>query len=91
MDADEPTRAERDAAGGPAEAATADSAKHDDAPAQALRNLTPAAQRALAEAEERRRLQSQNETERAREVGGRDGPDPVRYGDWEKGGIASDF
>jgi hypothetical protein len=25
------------------------------------------------------------------EVGGRNGPDPVRYGDWEKGGIASDF
>ncbi len=25
------------------------------------------------------------------EVGGRDGPDPVRYGDWEKGGIAVDF
>ena len=27
----------------------------------------------------------------AKEVGGRDGPDPVRYGDWEKGGIAVDF
>jgi hypothetical protein len=26
-----------------------------------------------------------------KEVGGRDGPDPVRYGDWEKGGIAVDF
>ena len=25
------------------------------------------------------------------EIGGRDGPDPVRFGDWEKGGIASDF
>jgi hypothetical protein len=25
------------------------------------------------------------------EYGGRDGPDPVRYGDWEKGGIAVDF
>ena len=25
------------------------------------------------------------------EVGGRKGPDPVRYGDWEKGGIAVDF
>jgi hypothetical protein len=25
------------------------------------------------------------------EIGGRDGPDPVRYGDWEKGGIAVDF
>jgi hypothetical protein len=27
----------------------------------------------------------------APEIGGRNGPDPVRYGDWEKGGIAVDF
>nr|WP_250646716.1 DUF1674 domain-containing protein [Pseudemcibacter aquimaris] len=26
-----------------------------------------------------------------KEIGGRDGPDPVRYGDWENNGIASDF
>ncbi|WP_310498060.1 DUF1674 domain-containing protein [Sandarakinorhabdus sp.] len=26
-----------------------------------------------------------------KEIGGRDGLDPVRYGDWEKGGIAVDF
>ena len=26
-----------------------------------------------------------------KEIGGRDGPDPVRYGDWENKGIASDF
>lgn len=26
-----------------------------------------------------------------KELGGRDGPDPVRYGDWENKGIASDF
>ncbi len=25
------------------------------------------------------------------EVGGRDGPDPTRYGDWENKGILSDF
>ena len=25
------------------------------------------------------------------ETGGRAGPDPVRYGDWEQGGIARDF
>lgn len=25
------------------------------------------------------------------ELGGRDGPDPVRFGDWEKKGIATDF
>ena len=28
---------------------------------------------------------------KAKEFGGRDGPDPVRYGDWENKGIASDF
>lgn len=52
--------------------------------------LTPEAQRALAEAEERRRKQAA-QPPAPREVGGRDGPDPVRFGDWEKGGIASDF
>jgi hypothetical protein len=47
-----------------------------------------AARRALAEAEERRR---QAAPSRPREIGGRDGPDPVRYGDWEVKGLASDF
>lgn len=53
------------------------------------RELPPAAKRALAEAEERRRKAAAED--KVKEVGGRDGPDPVRYGDWEKGGIASDF
>lgn len=53
--------------------------------------LTPAAQRALAEAEARRAVSEAKLATRARETGGRDGPDPVRYGDWEKGGIATDF
>ncbi len=26
-----------------------------------------------------------------KEIGGKEGPDPVRYGDWENNGIASDF
>ena len=30
-------------------------------------------------------------SERPREIGGRDGPDPTRYGDWEKGGRCIDF
>jgi len=55
------------------------------------RELPPAARRALAEAEERRRLGEQSTKAPPREIGGRDGPDPVRYGDWEKNGIASDF
>ena len=52
---------------------------------------TPAAERALKEAEERRKAREREESDGAREVGGRKGPDPARYGDWEKDGIASDF
>jgi len=57
------------------------------------RNRTPEALRALAEAEERRRKACEDEARAAREkeIGGQEGPDPVRYGDWEKGGIAWDF
>ncbi|MBC7144526.1 MAG: DUF1674 domain-containing protein [Thioclava marina] len=53
------------------------------------RELPPAAIRALAEAEERRK--KAKEMELPTELGGRDGPEPVRYGDWEKKGIAIDF
>lgn len=63
-----------------------------DTPAPAdepRRPLTPEAERALAEAEERRRQVAAAKT--PKELGGREGPDPVRYGDWENGGIASDF
>jgi hypothetical protein len=56
---------------------------------QAERPLSDAAKRALAEAEERRRQAAA--AQRPRELGGRDGPEPTRYGDWEKGGIVSDF
>ena len=59
-------------------------------PQEARRPLTPEAQRALAEAEARRQ-QRAAEAARPKELGGRGGPDPVRYGDWENGGIASDF
>jgi hypothetical protein len=55
------------------------------------RSLPPAAIRALAEAEERRRLRDAEAVERPAEIGGRGGPDPVRFGDWEKGGICWDF
>jgi hypothetical protein len=55
------------------------------------RELTPAAQRALAEAAERRRLAAEADAARPPEIGGRGGLDPVRFGDWEKGGIAWDF
>ncbi len=63
----------------------------DQIPAAPERLLTPQAQRALAEAEERRRQRSAVESVGATEVGGRKGPDPARFGDWENGGIATDF
>lgn len=53
--------------------------------------LPPAAQRALAEAAERRKKAEQQGRNLPKELGGRDGPEPVRYGDWEKKGIAIDF
>lgn len=52
-------------------------------------DLPPAARRALAEAEERRRKAAAPDM--PPELGGRAGPEPVRYGDWEKKGIAVDF
>jgi hypothetical protein len=53
-------------------------------------SLPPAAQRALAEAAERRK-QAEAKAPPPVELGGRDGLDPARYGDWEKKGIAIDF
>ena len=53
--------------------------------------IAAAAQRALAEAEARRAEQAKAAKEQAKEVGGRGGLDPTRYGDWEIKGIACDF
>jgi hypothetical protein len=54
--------------------------------------LTPAAQRALAEAEERRAAAAAAHTAaKAKEFQGPEGPEPTRFGDWERKGIASDF
>ncbi len=53
------------------------------------RPLAPEALRALAEAEERRNAAAA--VIRPKEYGGRDGLEPVRYGDWEKKGLAVDF
>ena len=49
--------------------------------------LTPEAERALAEAQARRKAAEVM----AKEIGGRDGPEPTRFGDWERKGIAVDF
>lgn len=59
------------------------------APEPPPRELSPAAKRALAEAEERRRLEAQ--VAPAPEIGGRGGADPARFGDWEIKGRAIDF
>ena len=53
--------------------------------------LTPAAERALAEAAARRAERDKQAANRPGEVKAPQGPDPVRYGDWEHKGIASDF
>lgn len=56
---------------------------------EGARRLPPAARRALAEAEQRR--QAAQAAVGEKEIGGRGGLDPARYGDWEVKGIASDF
>ena len=53
--------------------------------------ISPAAQRALKEAEERRKIQHKQEAKLAKEKGGPKGAEPTRYGDWERDGIAYDF
>ena len=57
----------------------------------ARKPLAPAARRALAEAEARRQAYRENEAAQPKELGGRGGKEPVRYGDWEVKGLASDF
>ena len=62
--------------------------KRDEIPPK----LPPEASRALAEADERRRKAAEaNKGANPKEIGGPKGPEPTRYGDWEKKGIASDF
>ena len=60
----------------------------DPAPAKPL---TPAAKRALAEAAARRAEIDRKVAGRPKESSGPTGPEPTRYGDWEKKGLTSDF
>ena len=53
------------------------------------RRIEEAAARALAEAATRKK--DEKPSPLPTELGGRDGPEPTRYGDWEKDGILSDF
>jgi hypothetical protein len=62
-------------------------------PDQIAARIAEAAQRAKAEAEARR---AQHDKEQGKqqlppELGGPKGPEPTRYGDWERKGIVSDF
>lgn len=64
----------------------------DDMPEEKPAKPLPAvAERALAEAQARRAAAEAEAKAQAREIGGRKGPDPARYGDWEVKGIATDF
>ena len=69
------------------EAATQTPAERGDG----KRALPPAAVRALAEAEARRAEYRRREAALPREIGGRGGNEPIRYGDWEVKGLAADF
>ncbi len=55
------------------------------------RELPEAAKRALAEAAARRKQAEELAAQSPKEINGRKGPDPARYGDWERKGIAIDF
>jgi hypothetical protein len=57
----------------------------------AQRSLSPPAERALAEAAARRAANDRTPPDRPKEIRGRDGPEPTRYGDWEIKGLTSDF
>lgn len=65
----------------------------NDEHATQQKTLTPAAERALAEASERRAALDARAREVApeKELNGRGGLEPVRYDDWEIKGIACDF
>lgn len=45
-----------------------------------------------AEKEQKKRIEEANKLNKEqKEIGGQQGPDPTRYGDWEKGGRCTDF
>ena len=62
---------------------------NDPKAAERQARVDAAAKRALAEAQARR--EAEEAQEHPKELGGRDGPNPTRYGDWEKKGVAVDF
>lgn len=65
--------------------------KAEDGAEPASRVRSPAAARALAEAQARRAEYNEREAAMPKEIGGRGGHEPGRYGDWEIKGLTSDF
>jgi len=65
----------------------------DDLPPGAApgKPLSPAARRALEEADARRTAEAAKDPAGSGEQGGPAGPEPTRYGDWERKGVAVDF
>ena len=55
------------------------------------KSISPEAERALAEAEERRKAKEGHSDDKTGETGGPSGEEPTRFGDWERKGIAYDF
>jgi len=66
-----------------------DQEKRKATPAQIAERIREAGQRAKAEAEARRAAEVK--PTRSAEIGGPKGPEPTRYGDWERKGIVTDF
>jgi hypothetical protein len=66
---------------------------NDDLPPGAApgKRLSPAARRALEEAAARREAALSKQSKAPKEIGGPAGPEPTRFGDWERKGIAVDF
>ncbi|TYC72534.1 DUF1674 domain-containing protein [Stappia sp. BW2] len=63
----------------------------EEAPKRTFEDLPPAAQRALLEAEERRKEIDARQQNLPEEINGRGGLEPTRYDDWEIKGLTSDF
>jgi len=55
------------------------------------KTLTPAARRALEEAAARKTAADSEGPGKSKEINGPSGPEPTRYGDWERKGVVSDF
>jgi hypothetical protein len=59
--------------------------------ADETRKISDTNESAAASTEDHNVEQGSGVTDQEKEIGGRDGPDPTRYGDWEKNGRCIDF